>query len=610
MLYFILSFVRLFGLLGLCCLGAYGLGAWVIRFTGIHKQRIPGLWVYILAVGVIAAGFEFFINRHSYQTQLRKLVTWVKRPHQVGWFMIGLVFLICVACAYSLLVNTLVPPTGWDEVAYHLAVPKIYINAHAFINIPYIPHSNWPMETEALSTLSLLLGSERLAQSFSWLALVLICAILFIYCRRNFGSLVGLLAAAIFVSTPMVTSLAGTSMVELPMTLYSLLATIAWLEWAEHKDERFGILSALLAGLTACVKLNAVTTPIVLGIAMLVISRFHHKNPWKQALFQFTKYGFISLAVVLPWYIKALVQTGNPFWPFFYNLLGGRNWDQLGTNLFEGFIREPNMSPTVWNWFTGIWQLTWEPYRFGSVLLGWLDLVLLPFGLMGVFLLRGTDRRKKFLWIGLLGLAAYTTWFLLTHQTRFLMPAVSLFALFLAVGISWLWIIPKPWIMQAGQVVLLSVLVVTSCLANPANRAHLAENWPYLTGRMSRNQYLKAHIPGFDAFLYMNRELPKDAKVWLSVWESRGYYLDREYIWANLVNQRIIKLEQIQDADQLAQVLEAQGVTHILYSTVLLDRLAYIPTANQATSLIRQFVEKHGRLLYQSKPSEIFELIP
>lgn len=590
--------------LGLGCLAhlVFLLGA----IGGLYQWAI---WI-LIGTGLVSALHQFYTHRNFYLTRIRGLVAFIVRNDLTHWFNIGLLVLVIIACLFPLLANALMPPTGWDEVAYHLAVPKIYTQTHTLTYLPSIPHSNWPFEAEALYTLSLLIGSERLAQLFTWLALLLTCAGLFLFSQRFINAVVGGLAASLFAVTPMVVHLSGTAMVELLLTLFSLFAVLTWLEWVLGGKDGIWRLSAVFAGLAACVKLNAVTIPILLGIATMGMTMIRQRNQWRIALKQFILYGLIALAVVAPWYLKAWIQTGNPVWPFFFAWFGGKNWDNFGTGLFEGFIRQPNMVLNFWNWLTGFWQVTWQPYRFGSVTLGWHYLIFLPVGLLGVGL-KTTPIRKQILYpLGLLIVAFYTVWFFQTHQTRFLMPTMSMLALFLAIGLGNLWSWQRRRLNYVIQGMILVAVGLVGWWSNPVDRTQLSNSWPYLSGQISRNQYLKRQIPGYEAFLFINKSLPSNARVWMAVWESRGYYLDREYLWANPVSQRMLPMENIKDADQLSQELQSLGVTHILFSTVFLERFAYIPSADQVTNLVRQLLADHARLLFRSEPIEIYQLSP
>jgi hypothetical protein len=100
--------------------------------------------------------------------------------------------------------------------------------------------------------------------------------------------------------------------------------------------------------------------------------------------------------------------------------------------------------------------------------------------------------------------------------------------------------------------------------------------WPYASGQRSRDDFLDAHIKAMPAFRYINAELPPDGAVLLLPYESRGYYLDRDYVWGHPISQRIIPFEQYDDPRLLAQDLRSMGITHILENPEwLFDKLRH-----------------------------------
>jgi hypothetical protein len=66
------------------------------------------------------------------------------------------------------LVSALAPPAGldWDGLAYHLAVPKMYLAHHRVFYVPFLSHSNFPFLTEMLYALGNLLRLVFLPQLF------------------------------------------------------------------------------------------------------------------------------------------------------------------------------------------------------------------------------------------------------------------------------------------------------------------------------------------------------------------------------------------------------------------------------------------------------------
>ena len=502
---------------------------------------------------------------------------------------------------YPLIANALVPPVSYDEVAYHLAIPKIYIQHHGITYIPFIPYSNWPLGTEMLFTLSLLLRSETLAHLVTWDALLLICAGLWWFARRYLDEQEGLLAAVLFAATPMVGALAGTALIELPLALYSFLAVITLIVWTEKRQTVWWVLSAICGGFAASTKLNGAVVPLILGLFLLAHRMLANPSQWWSVFKQFVAYGSIALAVVLPWYLKTWVFAGNPFWPFFLELLGGKNWDALGSEYLLGFIQLVNQPITLSNWFSGLPRLVMQARPFGGpgVHLIWYYLVLLLLAIPALIFSHGR-RRRVLVWLCVIALGFYTAWFLETHQIRFLLSATPVLSLLMAAGAGWLMRGHGRPIEFLVRVALVLSLIGTSWPFNRDTQALLRTRWPVLTGVQDREDFLSANVWGYTTYRYANDFLPADSRVWLALYESRGYYLDRDYTWANPISQRYMKLERYADADQLYEDLKAMGFTHMLFAPNRLERYEYIRYGPQLTRLALDLRSKHCNVQFET----------
>jgi 4-amino-4-deoxy-L-arabinose transferase-like glycosyltransferase len=623
-----------FGLLLLFMLAAFGYGSKAVRWTGLKDRASLAFYLYSLGLGLGLLGHlvfvlgalrlyypsfawllvvlgvllfisEILLRRKEYSEAVLRIGSEVK----VTPFLAILLLLLGSNLVYPLLASALVPPLSYDEVAYHLAIPKIFVQDHRISYISFIPYSNWPLESELLSTLGLLLGSETLTHLVSWTCFVLIIAAIFSFGKRFYGLQAGAIAAVIFTYSPVVTTLAGTALVELPLTLFTFLAIMAFLEWVNSDQRHLLVLSALFGGLAASTKLNAALTPFILGLLILTALVTVKKSNPRAAVKTFVVYGLISFAAVAPWYLKTWVFTGNPFWPFLQEIFGARDWDTVGTENLMRFIRQPNMPLTPANWAAGIWRLTSEPEKFGSYrfTLGWSYLALLPLAVPALLYSRSRDLLSK--WLVFIAFVFYTAWFFQTHQTRFLMPVLPVLALLAAAGLSWLFgALGDKWSILI-KVLFIGYLLFSNWLANPADRDLIRTNLPYISGRMGRDQYLTEQIPGFEAILYANNHLPKDAKIWLALFESRGYYLDREYTWANPIGQRTLPLEKFKNARSLAQELDRRGFTHVLLRTDFVDRFLDVNHGIYIKDLVLDLVGDNTRLVYRSAPYELYELL-
>lgn len=629
--HFGLLLFREIGLLSVLIGGAFGYGVFALRITGLYRIRDGFYYVYAISLGLgivahltLALGALHLLYEIAawallvpgivmtlvelYQHRYVRFGQFAQSEFPSTFTAILLVVLIS-NLIYPLLTDALSPPLWWDEVAYHLAVPKIYVQHHAVIYIPFIPYSNWPMEAEMLFTIGLLLHSEVLAHLIEWSAFLLTCWSLYLAGKRFFSPQIGLLSAVLFSSTPMVISLAGTGLIEPSLTLYVFLATVAYLEWVKTQQRKDWILSALFGGLAASTKLNGALIPLVLGILIATIT-LKRTRSLKQAWTHFSLYGLISFGVVSPWYLKNWVHTGNPFWPFLLEILGGRDWDPLGNEYLLGFIRKPNLPLTIPNWFAGLWYLTFDYQQFGSsqIRIGTSFLVLLPL-ILPAILLEKAQARRILHQVFILALIYYTLWFLQTHQARFLIPTTPVLAVLTAYGVTWLAESGKGKLSGITQCGLILLLLSTHWFFNPSARGLISDRWQYLSGQISREDFLATRVPGYSVFSYANQNLPEDAYVLLALYECRGYYLNRRYMWANPISQRILRLEQFATPEELNKELQLRGFTHILFRPVGLERYAYIRYAEEITRLTYTLLTENANLVIGTPDLELYELV-
>jgi hypothetical protein len=127
---------------------------------------------------------------------------------------------------------------------------------------------------------------------------------------------------------------------------------------------------------------------------------------------------------------------------------------------------------------------------------------------------------------------------------------------------------------------------------------------------MSYAESLRAHLPGYDAYTYVNEDLPESAKVLLFLFESRGYYLKRDYLWANPIGQRVLRLEQFANADELALELRNHGFTHLFFNRAQIEPYRHIRYGDTITQLAYTLIANHTRRLYQAGDIEVYELLP
>jgi len=490
-----------------------------------------------------------------------------------------LLFISAGSVLWIVLTHALMPPHEWDEVAYHLALPKLYVQAHRVVYVPFIVHSNWPMNSEMLFSISLMWGSDIAPHLLMLGAAILMVWGLLVVAHRYFDDRVGVVAAALFLSVTLVKRLAGTGLIDLAPGVYVLPALVALERWQQERHWPWLALSGAYAGFAAGSKLMGGAFPILVGLLLLAGELRQRPLQLKAILRYGTLFGLAGLLVAGPWYLRSFLWTGNPIWPFAYNIIGGRNWDTLGDeyyykeSLLEGYTLFVPQSP-VGLLQSFVYLLT-RPAEMGGYAGG--IGVVVPLGALGAGAL--VRRAPRLLWQSLLVCAGfYLMWFaFVSHQLRFLLPVVPLMALAAAYLFVWLYgKVHGRWLQTGLLVGLLVIAFLEWPWVSEDERALLASRMPYLLGQMSRDTWLDTQIDMMPLFRYANTQLPPDAQILLLPYENRAYYLDRDYIWGHPMSQRLIPFERFNSPVELATSLRRVGITHIIDNpTLVYEGLRY-----------------------------------
>ncbi len=527
----------------------------------------------------------------------------LRYPAVASWtaFQWFLLFVMASSLVYGLLGWALVPPVAWDEVSYHLPVAQRFLEAGGFVNLPTLVHSNWPSGMELLNALALSMGSERLPHLIVTALVVLTALGLAQFGRQRFGIRTAWLAAALYLSMPMVRFLSGVALVEGALGFFGFVAIWAGYVWLENRSWQDLVVAGALGGLTASIKLTGAAIPLAVGITGLAWLLIRYRNNARRNITQFLGYGLISLAVVAPWYIRSASNTGNPFWPFLYSVFGGQDWDAIGDRIHTTWLRRPNMPRTVWSYLTGPWQLAVDPGQFGGLIMGAAAFVLAPLSL-----LFWRSRGWLLGYLTAVVVLVYSIWFLTTHQTRFLMGIVPVLTLLAAYAFCELLVIWPTWLASMARVAMILYLVLGLPFVNPDLWAQTHDGWAYVGGHWSRDFFLERRVDGFPAFQFANEHLAPDAKVLLAPWETRGYYLERPTVWANPTGQRVIRWEQLKDATEAASTLRSLGITHIFWNDRF--RIAGIENDAHRSSLLDSLLAEYGKAVYSHDGFAIYEL--
>lgn len=538
---------------------------------------------------------------------------------------------ILAAVGVLALIRALAPPVGddWDSLAYHLAIPKLYLRHHGIFYVNFAPHSNFPFMWEMLYALGLAFRSVSFAKLFHFLAGCLLVGAAYTTGKRHFSRGAGALAALILAGVPLAAWAATTAYIDLAAALYSLLVVCSLLNYSESSDRRWAVLAGICAGLAAGTKMTALVMLPVIAVWLLRRPRQagDKARVSEDSALRIRHSAFrtaavsLALAVLIaaPWYVKSWVYTGNPVYPFAYSVFGGRNWSTETAALYQADQMKFGMGRDLPSLVMLPWNLTVRFARFGDYAarlprdipelpavsgnalvylssIGPVFLAALP------VLLLGASRRGRHRPMLVVSLALTAIWFFTMQNTRYLLPAIAILA---------------PAAAQSANLVKARRTVFGVAAAAGAFTIFLLAvfTWPAVPavlGLQSRTDYLQ-RLDIYRASDFANESLPKDAKIAM-FGETRGFYLDREYLWADPGHNALIPYDRMRgDPLRLSRWLKSRGFDYVLVNGAIFpdyhkaDAPAYALLVGRATE--RAMAKVYPEVGYAGESISVYRIV-
>jgi hypothetical protein len=154
-----------------------------------------------------------------------------------------------------------------------------------------------------------------------------------------------------------------------------------------------------------------------------------------------------------------------------------------------------------------------------------------------------------------------------------------------------------PWV-QSGKALIVILLVFFLSL-NGAYLINLYKSFDpfsYISGKISREDYISRFIPEYPALEYINNNLPVKSKVYLIFLGKRGYYCDRDYLFNMNIMGDLIKSSD--NSEEIARGFHNRGITHILINYRIFERWMSSNFSEEKQRLTQDFFKKHADLLF------------
>jgi hypothetical protein len=569
--------VRYGGMLGvlltvLVAIGAIGIGkAKVGRWTGgidpaarLAAHGLVGLaslGILTLLIGLIPGGFNWGLGVVALYTIVGAAFFVLDlRQHPVrASFPKGLDGLFLVAFVLGGLVSLagVLSPSDtidWDSLSYHLAVPKLYLQAGNIFPV-FIHQSNFPSIVDYLYVWGLKWGGQSGAKAFSFCFYVWGLIAAFGIARGKYGEKAGFWAALTLAFVPVVMWESGTAYIDVSNGVFAGLGiAFASLLLIDKEQRQYLWLSAIFLGFAAGSKYTGLQTIFAVGIVVVAMTR--SVSGFKSAVL----IAAVASAVAAPWYIKNIVYTGNPVFPFFYEKLGGKNWDQRRAEIYRNQqlvfgIPQPQVAPTAPLLMRGgssVLGLAYKPAEYidaGQPRIGAIGAAILL-----SFLLWMVSGRAGVFEKGVLGttLVSLAMWFVLSEQSRYIVPLMLPLAVLLGGGVrrlTWGPVLATVAGLQAAY----SLWVLET--------DRVTQQMLVLTGKVTPEEYQQQTIPFYEASQVINQEVV-GGKVALYD-ETFGFLLDVPYMWANPGHSTLIPYDSMKNGAEYADAMKKLGFTHV-----------------------------------------------
>lgn len=513
----------------------------------------------------------------------------------MGVTMIGLAILLLSA------LEALTPPTENDALMYHLQAPRLFLEVGHLFPMPEVWQANGPLQTEMLYALGLAFGTDTFARLIHLLFTVLLVVATYGAAAREMGARGGWFSVAVLVGIPILPIWGSLALTDMAWALYSFLAVLAVMRWTSDGHKGRLAIGGLLAGFAIGSKY------LGLGIGLLLVGWIaisQRQSGIRRRFASILLFSTCAAAVAGPWFLKNLVWTGNPVYPFF---LGGPGWTPERLSALMTYLRSFGAGTGVAKALLLPLNVYVRHAEFGTIMTS----IDIPSPLF-VLALASPWVKPPPGWrsLAILSLVAAMTWAIGSQQIRFLLPLYPLLTLLSVATLLW---IDKRSQRRGLRVVLpaLAIGLLAATLAYQVLYAASTRPIPVVLGLESKASFLRRSLYDYSAMEFIDGELATDARVAL-LWDGRGYYCsDRCLPDADLTRwPRLIR--EVGSGHAAVKVLQAQGISHIL---VDLEELANslrrdrgVTQPDSVTELGRALQPPLAREVFRAERVVIYEL--
>ncbi|MBU2620989.1 MAG: glycosyltransferase family 39 protein, partial [Proteobacteria bacterium] len=542
-----------------------------------------------------------------------------------------------------------VPPVSRDALTHHLAVPKLYLNHGGMYEIPSVIFSYYPMNLELLYLIPLYFGNDIVPKYIHFFFALLTAFLLYGYLKKRTNIVFALFGALFFLSIPVIVKLSITVYVDLGLIFFSTGSIICLFKWIESGFKlRHLVASAFFCGLAVGTKYNALIVFFLLSMFVMFAYSRVFRNRVKQpdsmrksslvsikALSYASVYIIIVLLVFSPWMIRNYVWTKNPVYPLYQGFFNRIN---AGPVSFE----QDKFDDSIMNSKKDNKGREWSHFAVRRIIYNepWLRIALIP---VRIFF-EGEDGNPKY-FDGKLSpflfvlpifaffrikqdnsvirlekeiLLSFSILFILfafaktDMRIRYIAPVIPPLVILSVMGLHNIFSLLSARFPVSSGRMLSFVLFFLFTIVISTNAGYVVEQFRYvnpigyLSGKVSRDEYIEKYRPEYAAIKYSNKNLSEDAKILCFFLGNRRYYSDREMLFDETILMN--SLRRSDKPDIIVSDMKKKGITHLIIWYDMFDKWVVNNFSENEKILIDKFFREDTALLFYKGGYGLFKL--
>ena len=520
------------------------------------------------------------------------------RQSKEDWNEFGLLLAIIACTAVVNLTWATAPEVQFDALNYHLAVPKAWLEQSGIFELQFL-QAYLIRLVEMILSICLVAGGPETAKA--WIFLISMCSALgvFAFGKALFNSRVGLWAATLYLTTPLVAWEAGTAYVDTVVALFVVASFLALVRWYENSTAGWLYIAALLAGAAVGSKLNAAFAFV--AIAPIVFFRVVRDRP--QSGHSRLRIILCSVAAfslfALPTYVLTYAWTGNPIFPLMNGIFHSPKWP-LDNTIFNA--SNYGLSTAASSLIRFPFRMTFDTSRFGEAL---------PRGALGLSLLFAfpfavwlPGRRANGVHLVTAATAVYLVLLFYTMQYgRFYLVILPLVTI---IGVATVFYRTPERFTRLAHVCLL-LAAITQPLVHSIQFWNIPDRFPVslALGLEDRELFLKRTLAGYAGVLYLNSVSgPERTIVGVGTENLRFYLRSRlEAMPISVLGSATRALIDIKPGAELAAAMKRDGFTYLFTTREIMKAAPpWFPY------LDRSFLQSNAMLEFEDDYSLVYKL--